>query len=125
MVVGACAPPDAPTRLEPTFPDSVLFLLEPDSVRSVDLHPGVRYGYLWSSGGPWAVHAVRVELAGRCDLGLDVLRAAARERGEPGRETVSSMVARGGPTVLAAVNADFFTAEGATLGWGRRSSTGS
>jgi len=54
----------------------------------------------------------------RCDVGLAVLRPEARAQGELGLETVTGMVerrARSG-SVLAAVNADFFTPEGATLG---------
>ena len=90
--------------------------LSPDTVRTVHLHPGVAYRYFWSPRGPWAVHAVQVRLADRCDLGLDVLRAVSREGGGDGRERVSDMVSRDAHRVVAAVNADFFTPEGAPVG---------
>lgn len=116
MGVVACAPPDTPGALLDPFPDSVLALLAPDSVRGVELHPGVRYRFLWSPRGPWAVHLVQARLVDRCDLGVEVLRASDRERGGPGREPVSGMVGRAVEGVLAAVNADFFTEEGSTIG---------
>lgn len=95
---------------------AALALLEPDTVRTVELHPGVLYRYVWSPRGPWAIHAVQSRLAGRCELGFEVLRPAGREAGGEGRERVSDMVAREGVRVLAAVNADFFTAAGAPVG---------
>lgn len=76
---------------------------------------GVWYRYLWSAQGPWAIHLVEAEL-NRCELALRTLRARDREEGGRGREEVSSMVARAGSGVLAAVNADFFTPEGGTVG---------
>ena len=50
-----------------------------------------------------------------CELALEVLRPEGRREGGPGRAPVSEMAAAEGQ-VLAAVNADFFTAEGAPLG---------
>lgn len=94
----------------------MLELLLPDTVRTVELHPAVRYRYLWSPVGPWAVHLVDARLPERCELAVDVLQADARTLGGRGRETVSEMSARVGGAVLAAVNADFFTAEGAPVG---------
>jgi len=75
----------------------------------------VWYRYLWSAEGPWAVHVVEADL-GRCDLVLRTLQAEAREEGRRGHEVVTSMVARADAGVLAAVNADFFTPEGGTVG---------
>lgn len=115
-LAAACAPPDTPPSLRSALPDRVLEMLRPDTVRTVELHPAVRYRYLWSPVGPWAVHLVDARLPDRCELALDVLQADARARGERGRETVTEMVARAGGRVLAAVNADFFTAEGAPVG---------
>lgn len=112
----SCTPPDVPSRTWTRIPDAALTYLRPDTVRDIGLHPGVRYRYLWSPRGPWAVHAVQVALGDRCDVGLDVLQAEAREAGGRGRERVSEMVERAGGRILAAVNADFFTAEGAAVG---------
>lgn len=117
IAFAACVPPDTPDALRDPLPGAVLDLLVPDTVRVADLHPGVRYTYLWSGRGPWGVHLVQADaLSDRCDLGLEVLRAEYRERGRPGRERVSGMVTRSGASVLAAVNADFFTPEGSTVG---------
>jgi len=96
-------------------PAAVLAMLGPDTVRSVPVAHGVRYTYLWSVRGPWAVHVVESHL-GRCELTLDVLQSEARQGGGAGHERVTSMVRRGGPSVLTAVNADFFTPEGTTVG---------
>jgi hypothetical protein len=75
---------------------------------------GVRYRYLWSAKGPWAVHLVEADLT-RCELGLRTLRPAAREAGGKGLERVTAMVARA-TGVLVAVNADFFNADGTPVG---------
>jgi hypothetical protein len=117
-LAAACAPPDAPEALERPLPSAALALLRPDTVREVILHPGVVYRYLWSPQGPWAVHLVEAEVPGRCDLGLSVLRAKAREAevGAGGRERVSDMVGRAAERVIVAVNADFFTPEGTAVG---------
>lgn len=112
----ACAPPDVPDRAGLSVPPRALEWLVPDTVRTVRLHPGVAYHYAWSPRGSWAVHLVQAKLASRCDVGFDVLRAVDREGGGRGRERVSDMTDRAGPRVLAAVNADFFTADGAPVG---------
>jgi hypothetical protein len=114
LAVAACQPPDTPPALSDRVPAAVGALLTPDTVRSARVGAGVWYRYLWSPRGPWAVHVVEADL-GRCDLVLKTLRAQAREYGGRGHEPVSSMVARGFG-VLAAVNADFFTPEGGTVG---------
>lgn len=62
------------------------------------------------------MHLVSVDLARRCELALDVLRAGARETGGKGREAVSSMAARSTRPVFVAVNGDFFTPEGDVRG---------
>ena len=112
----ACAAPDRPNRIDHTLPDALLEWLEPDSVRKVALHPGALYGYLWSPKGPWAIHIIRVSLGNRCDLGFKVLQAEHAEDGSGGRKTVSAMVAGAERSILAAINADFFTPEGNPLG---------
>ena len=116
VLVSACAPPDSPSRLSRRLPAAVFEIVHPDTVRTAQIAPGVVYRYLWSPLGPWAVHLVESTLDRRCDLVLDVLQAEPREAGGEGRELVTSMVRRVGPTVLAAVNADFFTPEGSTVG---------
>lgn len=115
LVLAACQPPDIPPSLAHRIPVGVQTLLRPDTVRSARVGAGVWYRYLWSPEGPWAVHVVEADL-GRCDLTLRTLRAQAREDGGRGHEPVSSMVARASHGVLAAVNADFFTPEGSTVG---------
>ncbi len=102
--------------LELTLPSEATRLLEPDSVRSRTVAPGVVYRYVWSPNGPWAVHLVQIDLDAHCELGFAVLRPEGREAGKAGRETVSRMVLRSPSRVLAAVNADFFTPEGRALG---------
>ena len=110
----ACAPPDTPPVLADRLPPEVRELLRPDTVRGARIGAGVWYRYLWSPSGPWAVHLVEADLR-RCDLALRTLRAEPREQGGRGHEVVTSMVARSG-RILAAVNADFFTPEGGTVG---------
>ena len=116
LLAAACAPPDGPDALVMTIPPAVLDLLAPDTARSAALAPGVAYRYLWSPRGPWAVHLVQARIADRCDLGFSVLLPAARVSGGRGRATVTAMVGASSHDVLAAVNADFFTAEGTTVG---------
>ncbi len=116
VVAAACAPPDEPAALALSLPPAATELLEPDTVRSRSVAPGVVYRYLWSPRGPWAVHLVQARLRDRCELGFALLRPEARERGGSGRETVTAMARRAGDRVLAALNADFFTPQGAALG---------
>ena len=115
-IASGCGAPDSPNALEFTLPTTAMALLAPDSVRTVGLHPGVTYRYLWSPEGPWAVHLVQANLRERCDLELEVLRPDARQLGGNGHATVSDMVLEANKRVLVAVNADFFTPEGTTLG---------
>ena len=111
-----CQPPDRPPSLELDVPSALLEWLQPDSARTIELHPGVVYRYFWSPEGPWAVHLVQAAVDGRCDLAFQVLQAEDREDGGGGRERVSAMAARSEHAVLAAINADFFTPEGTTVG---------
>jgi hypothetical protein len=117
LVLGAaaCEPFDTPPALADPLPTAVRELLRPDTTRSVRLGDGVWYRYLWSARGPWAVHLIHADLT-RCDLTLRTLRAEAREAGGRGHERVTSMVERFPGKALAAVNADFFTPEGGTVG---------
>jgi hypothetical protein len=111
-----CAPPDAGRATRLTLPEEALSWLAPDTVRERVLHADVVHRYLWSPRGPWAVHLVQARTTARCELALEVLRAEAREGGGRGHERVSDMVRRAEQRVLAAVNADFFTPEGGTVG---------
>lgn len=104
----------APAAPADTIPEPLLTLLKPDTTRSATVAAGVRYRYLWSRQGPWAVHLVEADLS-RCELGLRTLRPAAREAGGKGLERVTAMVSRA-TGVLVAVNADFFNADGTTVG---------
>ncbi len=115
LMLTACAPPDRPQRSGRGVPEAVLELLEPDTVVGAWVGEGIWYRYLWAEGGPWAVHVLEADLT-RCDLALRALQAEARAGGGLGRERVSSMVGRTGEGVMAAVNADFFTPEGSTVG---------
>ncbi len=115
VALAACAPADTPPALANRLPAAAKAFLHPDSLRTLTLAPGVWYRFVWSKRGPWAIHVVEAELR-RCDVGLDVLRAAPRETGGRGLEEVSDMVTRSSERVLAAVNADFFTPEGTALG---------
>lgn len=115
LTLAGCAPPDRPQRLGRPLPGAVLELLAPDTVTGAWLGDGVWYRYVWTGSGPWAIHLLEVDLT-RCDVALRALRAESRVAGGPGKEKVSSMAARAGTTVLAAVNADFFTPEGGTVG---------
>lgn len=113
--VAACTP-DTPRAFEPGMPAAALALLEPDTVRETPLHPGVVYRYLWSAHGPWAVHVVQAAVPGRCELAFEVLIPEVRTLDRDGHGLVSEMVADSPDRVLAAVNADFFTPEGRTVG---------
>jgi len=115
LAVAGCAVPDSRPSLSP-LPEQAHTYLAPDTLRVRALGPGLVYRYAWSAKGPWAVHMVQADLRGRCDLGLEVLRAEGRESGDAGRERVSSMTRRSSADILVAVNADFFTPEGTTLG---------
>lgn len=118
LVATGCAPPDRPPRLPDPLPAATEALLQPDSVQVRRVGPGIWYRYLWSGRGPWAVHLVQADL-GRCELGLDVVRAP-REAGKAGGHApVTRLQAladslQGG--VVVAVNGDFFTPEGTPLG---------
>lgn len=113
---GGCATTAVVAPATPTdsLPEALLALLAPDTSRSATLSAGVRYRYLWSKQGPWAVHLVEADLS-RCELGLRTLRPAVREAGGKGLERVTVMASRA-TGVLVAVNADFFNADGTTVG---------
>ncbi len=112
MAVAACAPPDRPIQL---LPSAAAALVAPDTARSLRLSEGLRYRFLWMHEGPWAIHLLEIDL-GRCELGLSVLRGATAPSAGSGLARVSEMVERAGPSVLAAINGDFFTPEGWPLG---------
>ncbi len=111
----ACTPPDRPARLPEPLPEELLSYLGGDSIRARFLHDGLSYHFVWSEKGPWAVHVLRLDLE-RCDLGLKVLPAGEAGLHEAGLSTVTDLVSEAGGGVLAAVNGDFFTAEGRPLG---------
>ena len=112
ILAAACTPPDRPIQL---LPSAATALAAPDSARSLRVSEGLRYRFLWMREGPWAIHLLEIDLA-RCELGLSVLRGAPSPSSGPGLARVSEMVERAGPSVLAAVNGDFFTPAGWPLG---------
>ncbi|MEM7417697.1 MAG: phosphodiester glycosidase family protein [Gemmatimonadota bacterium] len=113
--VAACDAPDRSAERRLTLGDALLEAMTPDTVRTRSVHPGVTYHYVWAAEGPWAIHLVAADL-GQCEVGFSVLRPAARRSGGEGRATTSRMVFESDEPILAAVNADFFTPEGATVG---------
>lgn len=119
VALAACSAPDRPPGLPEPLPAAVTEYLRPDSMRTVGVSDGVRYRYLWSPEGPWAVHLVQADLT-RCDLGFEVVRAPKQPGRTGGLMPVSEMegvAAEGGETgTLVAVNGDFFTAEGTPVG---------
>ena len=112
VLMVACAPPDRPAAL---LTKALLDLVEPDTIRSIRVTEGVRYHFLWSGEGPWAIHLLRADLR-RCELGVEVLRGSEPPSTGPGLATVTEMLLRGGGTYLAGVNGDFFTPEGWPVG---------
>ncbi|MEJ2539427.1 MAG: phosphodiester glycosidase family protein [Gemmatimonadota bacterium] len=113
-ILAACSPPDRPSSLPRALPDAVDSLLVPDSSRVIRVAEGAVYRYVWSPRGPWAVHLLEVDLA-RCRLGIEVAAAGDGAR-QDGRSTVTALAEARGPSVIAAVNGDFFTPEGRPLG---------
>lgn len=87
--------------------------LAPDTARSRDVAPGVRYHYLWTSQGPLAVHVVEADLS-RCEIFLDVVPPS--QVGLEGLVRVTEIARAVGPDLLVAVNGDFFTPEGSPIG---------
>ena len=82
---------------------------------STMLADGLVHRALALEEGPWVVHVIEIDLA-REDLEIQSVRARDRVKG---RERTSAMAQRiqdslGG--VLAAINADFFSADGETIG---------
>ncbi len=80
-----------------------------DSVRSVDLAPGVRHTFRWEVAGPWAIHVAEVDLAA-CGIGLRTVKALDHM---VGRETTTQLVARVAARVnrpvYAGINGDYFS----------------
>ncbi len=113
--LSGCAPGDHPDRLPGSLPSEVLSLINPEVVRVLSVGPGTAYFGLRASQGPWAIHLLRVDL-GRCDLGLEVLRAPDQEEIPGGRSRVTEMFEGAVDRVVAAVNGDFFTPEGFPVG---------
>lgn len=115
LASGCGPPPDRPAGLAPELPDAALRYLEPDTIRTVGVAPGVHYRYLWSPEGPWAVHLLDVELE-RCGVGLSVVRAPGAPGTDTSRARVTGLMARAPSGSVAAVNGDFFTDEGSPRG---------
>jgi len=90
------------------FAPATLHAQQGDTLTARELAPGVAYRQFTDRSGPWVMHLVRVDLR-RADLEVRHARALDQLRG---REKTTEMVRRAkaaGTTVLAAVNADFFS----------------
>lgn len=112
MLSAACTPGES--GREYALADSLIVGIEVDSTRTRSVADGVWYHFVWSSSGPFAIHLTEVDL-GRCELSLDVASTRAGG-GDASHEPVIDLVARHPRSVIAAVNGDFFTPEGAPLG---------
>jgi hypothetical protein len=110
LLLASCRWSESP----PPPPEDLLTYLESEGVDVTPVTSGVAY-YEVSTSEPWAVHLLRVDL-GRCELGLGVLEAPLDGGEGRGRNRVTDLVAAGGARVLAGVNGDFFTPEGAPVG---------
>jgi hypothetical protein len=87
---------------------AILHAQQGDTIAARDLAAGVAYRQFTDRTGPWVMHLVRVDLR-RADVEVRHARANDQLRG---REKTTAMVRRAtsaGITVLAAVNADFFS----------------
>ena len=90
------------------FAPATLHAQQGDTLTARELAPGVAYRQFTDRSGPWVMHLVRVDLR-RADLEVRHARALDQLQG---REKTTEMVRRAkdaGTTVLAAVNADFFS----------------
>ncbi len=113
--LAGCSAPDLPGRIAEPLPEALVALLQPDTVRDWSVSEGVHYRYLWSAEGPFAVHLLEVDLE-RCSLGFEVGVPASVVDGAGGFDQVSDIAAGHRRQVLAAVNGDFFSAEGFPIG---------
>jgi hypothetical protein len=101
LAIGGCA---SPASISPvTLPFAA------DTVRNETIAPGVVHRYIRSSAGPWAIHALDVDLS-RCYSAIAVKGA----RGAAGRRKTSDLLRDLAATreVIGGVNADFFTLAG-------------
>jgi uncharacterized protein YigE (DUF2233 family) len=111
LLSAGCAPPDRPPIDSEALPAAALEYLAPSSLTSFHLAPGVHYRSVRSRHEPWAVHLLEVD-PGRCELTFEVVQPG---EDQP-RRSVSEMVRRADPGVIAAVNGSFFTEENEPLG---------
>ena len=108
-------PPDRPGRLPGSLPADFLNSRPISSFRAFSPAPGLAYYGVGSPEGPWAIHLMRVDLS-QCELGLEILKAPRQEGASGGRSRVSEMEEVRDGRVVAAVNGDFFTPEGISVG---------
>ena len=102
----ACAPPQrADVAIAP-----VVFPFPVDTHRAERVAPGVVHRFIYSSAGPWAIHALDVDRAA-CLSAISVKGFP----GAVGRKKTSVMLAELDSTgsVIGGVNADFFSSNGA------------
>ncbi len=111
LVTGACGTPDTPPVDGSGLPATALEYLQPHSISSYQLAPGVVYRGVRSAHEPWSVHLLEVDPT-RCELSFEVVRS----NEEKGRESVTALARAADPVVIAAVNGSFFTEENEPLG---------
>ena len=116
LLLSACGGDAAGGTITSLPPSPAPPLAPADTVRSLDIAPGVRRTFRWEVAGPFAINVLEVDLAA-CGVSLRTIKGGDAFEG---RETTSALAARLAVQqpriVYGAVNADFFTAVGALVG---------
>jgi hypothetical protein len=104
LTLSACATSSG-SRTPPPSLSVASFPFRVDTMRTFPVADGVRRHYLYSPAGPWAIHALDVDLA-RCNTAVAVKGAPGAE----GRTKTSELLRDLAATrdVVGGVNADFF-----------------
>ncbi len=103
-----CEVPEGRVESASHLPSALLAEITPDTVRERELGEGVRYHFLWSAEGPWAIHLVSADIA-HCSLDLQVVPAVGGPDGTMRlRLPVSVMAPTSSGQPLAGINGDFF-----------------
>lgn len=81
-----------------------------DSSAVREIRPGVTERTLIRHSGPWRIHILAIDI-GRRDLSLRSIHAGGRLRGRETTSSIASHYPAAAGTVVAAINADFFSLE--------------